>query len=266
MTDLTIAIATYNRLDQIQLLLAHLQPLFGECEIIVVDDGSGDGTSEFVSSLSYVRLFSNPKKMGTPFCWNLAIKEATNPCLLTIPDDVRIIGNQTDFARRIVEDLRFSEVVGVKVVDSSGPRRISKILSDLSYLLAGQVFPAQDDRPRFTSFVSGAMAFRKEIGSLGFDESYGGNAFREETDFQLRARRNGFRIFYDPLLRLDHLEIRRGGQYDGFNASERERWVRRNHRYFLKKNYSKSWWVKYPLFRAYRSMVLRIGSKAPDRT
>lgn len=62
--------------------------------------------------------------------------------------------------------------------------------------------------------VRGAnMSFRvpalKEV--RGFDETYERGTWGEETDPQLALRRRGYRIVYDPRLRVDHYMAGSGG-------------------------------------------------------
>ncbi|MBW4644297.1 MAG: hormogonium polysaccharide biosynthesis glycosyltransferase HpsN [Goleter apudmare HA4340-LM2] len=61
------------------------------------------------------------------------------------------------------------------------------------------------------------MSFRREIFSkygLRFDERFRGSAVREESDFCLRLRQTGYKIWYDPDAALVHLGEETGGCHD----------------------------------------------------
>ncbi|WYL94710.1 MAG: hormogonium polysaccharide biosynthesis glycosyltransferase HpsN [Gloeotrichia echinulata IR180] len=61
------------------------------------------------------------------------------------------------------------------------------------------------------------MSFRREIFTkhgLRFDERFRGSAIREESDFCLRVRKTGYKIWYDPEAALDHLGEETGGCHD----------------------------------------------------
>ncbi|WP_263975552.1 hypothetical protein [Leptolyngbya sp. 7M] len=61
------------------------------------------------------------------------------------------------------------------------------------------------------------MSFRRalfEQHSLWFDERFQGSAVREESDFCLRIRKTGYKIWYDPTAHLVHLGEESGGCHD----------------------------------------------------
>ncbi|MDJ0702090.1 MAG: hormogonium polysaccharide biosynthesis glycosyltransferase HpsN [Leptolyngbyaceae cyanobacterium MO_188.B28] len=61
------------------------------------------------------------------------------------------------------------------------------------------------------------MSFRREVFEkyqLRFDERFRGSAVREESDFCLRIRKTGFKIWYDPEAYLVHLGEETGGCHD----------------------------------------------------
>ncbi|MBH8565157.1 glycosyltransferase [Nostoc sp. CENA67] len=61
------------------------------------------------------------------------------------------------------------------------------------------------------------MSFRREIFfkyGLKFDERFRGSAVREESDFCLRVRKTGYKIWYDPEAHLIHLGEETGGCHD----------------------------------------------------
>jgi GT2 family glycosyltransferase len=61
------------------------------------------------------------------------------------------------------------------------------------------------------------MSFRREIFTkygLHFDERFQGSAVREESDFCLRIRKTGYKIWYQPEAHLVHLGEETGGCHD----------------------------------------------------
>ena len=61
------------------------------------------------------------------------------------------------------------------------------------------------------------MSFRREIFTqygIHFDERFKGSAVREESDFCLRLRQTGYKIWYDPEADLVHLGEETGGCHD----------------------------------------------------
>ncbi len=61
------------------------------------------------------------------------------------------------------------------------------------------------------------MSFRRQVFAewgLRFDERFAGSAVREESDFCLRLRSTGLKIWYDPNACLVHLGEESGGCHD----------------------------------------------------
>ena len=89
---LSVAIPTYNRRDRLHHVLSALadQDLDEAFEVIVVSDGSTDGTSEYLASGATpipVRAFSQPNQ-GPAMARNAAIEEARGAIILFLDDDV----------------------------------------------------------------------------------------------------------------------------------------------------------------------------------
>ncbi len=91
--DLSICLPTYNSLSYLRQCL---EALGGEtaglsAEIIVVDNGSADGTSEFVGkNYPGVRLLREERNVDYARACNLAMKQSRGDYLLLISDDVMV--------------------------------------------------------------------------------------------------------------------------------------------------------------------------------
>jgi GT2 family glycosyltransferase len=107
------------------------------------------------------------------------------------------------------------------------------------------------------------MSFRREVivGLGGFDEHFGGNAFRWENDFCVRVRRAGWRVVYDPRPTVHHYYASPGGN-ENKHLLGREpgshAWYRHffhNHVYFALKHQPRAA-VASMLWRLYRGHVM----------
>jgi glycosyltransferase involved in cell wall biosynthesis len=85
----TILITTKNRKDDLRRALLSAIEQKGVCkEIIVMDDGSDDGTFEMVcNDFPTVRLYRSKETRGRLFQRNRAASLATHPILVTLDDD-----------------------------------------------------------------------------------------------------------------------------------------------------------------------------------
>lgn len=88
--DVTIAIPTYNRIALLpRALESALNQKGGSIEIIISDDGSTDGTQEFLSKLSNekVRCFTKEKNSGIHVNMNTCLDAARGNFFLLLSDD-----------------------------------------------------------------------------------------------------------------------------------------------------------------------------------
>ena len=95
-TAVSIIICTYNRVDDLKQTveaIGHLPvPAGYECELLVVDNASTDGTADWVQSLTLpnipLRYLREPRR-GKGYAYNSGIAAATGDILLFTDDDVR---------------------------------------------------------------------------------------------------------------------------------------------------------------------------------
>ena len=105
---LTIAVPVYNERERVERALKELLAVeFAiETEILVVDDGSKDGTSELVESLELpqnVRLVRHPKNKGKGAALRTALDNATGD--IFVPFDADLEYDPSDLARLLTSFL-----------------------------------------------------------------------------------------------------------------------------------------------------------------
>jgi glycosyltransferase involved in cell wall biosynthesis len=85
---LTVAIPTYNRRDELLSLLGAIVPqLLAEDELVVVDDGSCDGTAEAVEGVERARIVRHEHNQGVVRAWNACLASAERPWVCIVHDD-----------------------------------------------------------------------------------------------------------------------------------------------------------------------------------
>lgn len=187
---ISIIIPTYNRRKVLkrclQLLFAQEFPS-QEYEIVLVDNGSTDGTNDMVASLSpSCRLvyLVEPKK-GPHIARNRGIKTARGEIVVFVDSDILTP------PRFLMEHLKFHEKYGDKVIVSGPTVRTSNLMDDFSDI------EKRKRKKRFfdwsgpsliTSNLSVRRKYLLEIG--GFDEEFEGMGWHD-WDLGLRLIKLG---------------------------------------------------------------------------
>lgn len=129
MSTISLILITFNRKNDIVKTLESLVPLSGGLhEIIVVNNGSEDGTGEalaaFPSRIPGLRILDAGKNLGVAGGRNFGIRNATGDILVFLDDDAEFL--TADFVALTVERFRNNPRLGAlayKVVNGKGQIR-----------------------------------------------------------------------------------------------------------------------------------------------
>jgi len=220
--DLDVVIVTYNSVhvigDLLDSLPAALDGLI--CDVVVVDNGSADGTAELVAARGDCRVVRSAN-VGYAGGINRGVRKAGSAdAILILNPDVRLGARSV---RPLLAALREPNV-GIVVPQVQSPlgglelslRREPTLLraagltrTGLAALSEYVTRPADYAGPRVVDWALGAVLLmsRKCYDCLGgWDESY--FLYSEETDLCLRARDMGLLTRYEPRSLVVHI----GGQ------------------------------------------------------
>ncbi len=229
--SISVIIPTYNREDALRDSIADvLKQDYPNFEAIVVDQTATHKPEiqEYLEQMSHagkIRWF-RVDWASLPGARNYAVRRATGDIILFIDDDVQLPeGFLAAHGRNYQEKPEVGAVAGrvfdrMKLTDSGGSLSIEELPPEAMdpgiawyYIdLVHTVKPQQVLSARGCN-----MSFRREIFTkygLKFDERFRGSAVREESDFCLRLRETGYKIWYDPEAHLVHLGEETGGCHD----------------------------------------------------
>jgi dolichol-phosphate mannosyltransferase len=93
--SISVFVAAYNEVENlgptVETLLRAFEGTVQDYEIIVVDDGSTDGTYQVAEHLAatspFVQVIHNPRNMGLGFGWQRAIEAASKRSFVFVPGD-----------------------------------------------------------------------------------------------------------------------------------------------------------------------------------
>ncbi len=181
----------------------------GDCEIIVVDDGStDDSVARLTREFPGVRLVQHAVNRGFAEAVHSGVEVAANECLVLLNSDVR---PDADFIAPLIRHLQVPDVFAVAplIVDGQGRptdeswRGYEIRRRRLRPLKLGGRLP---DRAVPTLFASGgSMAVRKSrFQALGGFHPIYQPFYWEDIDLGLRAWRRGWRSLFEPGCRIVH--------------------------------------------------------------
>lgn len=209
----SVVIPTYNRLSELQAVVSAVrnqvpEPDF-ELELVVVNDGSTDGTREWLSAQDMDRDFRavHQPNAGPARARNRGVEEATGELILFLGDDTE---PQPGWVAAHLEQHRLFGGRGALAVlgytsfasefDTPFLRFINEYGAQFGYLLIEDP-GAVDFNFFYTSNISLPRELLTELG--GFREDFPAAAW-EDIEFAYRAASQGLRIRYTPRARTLH--------------------------------------------------------------
>ena len=194
----SIVIVTHNQLEYTRQCLDSLQRLTDQaCELIVVDNGSSDGTVEYLRGFPGVRLIVNETNRGFPAAANQGMSVATGNQVLLLNNDVVVT---TGWLLRLLRALHSDPAIGLVGPCSnfvSGPQQVETRYDSLADLdgfawdWGGAHEGVRVDVNRLVGFC--LLIRRQVVEAIGLlDEQFGVGCF-EDDDYCLRAVKAGYR-------------------------------------------------------------------------
>ena len=220
--DISVAVVSYNTRDLLRVCLRSLleRQAEGEAalEIIVADNGSGDGSPEMVrAEFPGVRVLATGGNIGFGRANNAALAGATGRYYCLLNSDAELLPGALSSAMAYLEDSPDVGLVGGQLLWPDG--RLQTSWGDdpnLSGVLAEQTFWGAFSRKssahspvlgvaRDVDQICGAfMLLRREawLQVGGFDPAY--FMYNEDVDLNVRLRKSGWRVVFLPAARITH--------------------------------------------------------------
>ena len=201
----SIVIPTYNGLSLLQKHLPSLLRADGimDAELLIADDGSGDGTAAWLAAnVPQARVVRREQNGGFSRACNAAIAEADGDALLLLNNDVSVEpGFLPPLARALESDPSvFAVNSRILLSGRAGKDEGEKIGGFHHGIFYVDCLPIPSPRtaPTFYATACAALYRRDRVDALGgFDELYS-PFYWEDVDLSYRALKRGWQVLYEP--------------------------------------------------------------------
>jgi GT2 family glycosyltransferase len=203
-----VAVVSHNRVELLRRCLASLEKSEGRdrLQLIVVDNGSTDGSAELDTEFPNVQWIRLPKNFGMTKGWNLGWRAADAEYVFFLHADTEV---DPKAAMCLADALDASEdavAVCPLLVDAAGAPapQLGSLPPDGTWQPADRVAPAAQETipvayPRGAALMVRVFYIRK---IRQIDERYG--QFGADADLAIQIRRAGRKILLVPAARVRH--------------------------------------------------------------
>lgn len=213
-SKITLIILTWNGVEYTKKCLDSLKHNtdLSNCEIIVVDNGSSDGTVDYLESLDWIKIIKNETNEGFVLGNNKALKMVDSDSdILLLNNDIIITHN--DWLNKLHESAYMSDTIGVvgcRLIGMEGELQHAGtyIYPETCWgqqIGGNEIDINQYSRIREVQGIVFAVAYiknkvLKEVGLL--DTAY--FSYFEDTDYCLRVLHAGYKVICDGRVTLTH--------------------------------------------------------------
>jgi len=223
MAEVSIIILSWNTKDILsECLDAVKQYCDGtDYEVIVVDNGSTDGSQDMIlSRYPQVRLIQNKENSGFAKANNLAMKTCDSSLMLLLNSDALLTEGSLQSLVELAHHQSRAGIIGALLTNPDGSFQASHspfpnlrqeflILSGLGRLVKGRWYPSRTAETQIgaqmVDYVEGACLLVRrsaleEVGGLCEDYFM----YAEEVDWCFRMKERGWQVWYQPEARVAH--------------------------------------------------------------
>lgn len=254
--NVSVVLPSFNRA---RLLPITIPTYFQEdvSEVILVDDCSSDNTAEVVKELQTrfptLRYFRNEVNLKQPYTQNVAISKVQSEYIYFGDDDSVLYPGSIRNLLNVMRE-KNADIVGGRALALFFPEQIDELDEFLSHYRnriateANQIVDLSTLSTNFTytvkepirvPFCHASCLCKTQVArEMQFDVKIEGNAYREETDFLIRATLAGYTIYYTSS--ANQINLPSAMCSGGARSKNHRHWAEnaiRNNDYFIDKNY-----------------------------
>jgi GT2 family glycosyltransferase len=202
--DISVVIINWNRLHEVLKSVSYLrfQPKL-RLEVIVVDNGSTDGSAEQLAQVEGIKFIALESNLGPCRARNIGIEQARGRYILFLDSDAVL--SKWKLAR-LVDRMDQDPTIGILAcrIINGFTRRIDQWIHSEP--------ESTGHRHEFETYsfsAAGALVRTQALDDAGpfWDQLF---IYNEEVDLSIRVLRAGYRIVYFPQVRVYHFSSQNG--------------------------------------------------------
>jgi GT2 family glycosyltransferase len=200
----SIVIVNWNRLDDVRRCVHYLKLQHGvRYEVVIVDNGSTDGSAEQLSRIESVKFVGLDSNVGPAKARNIGIEHASGKYILFLDSDAVLAKAAL---ARMVKRMESDPTIGI-----AGCRIINGLTRKIDQWFY-QYPSSTHERVEFDTYsfsAAGAIVRAEAIKDAGpfWDDLF---IYNEEVDLSIRVLRAGYRIIYYPKAHVYHISSSNG--------------------------------------------------------
>lgn len=212
---LSVVIPNWNGVEYLRVCLPSIfLQTFKDFEIIVIDNGSTDGSVKYLKqNYPKVRIIKLDKNYGFAKAVNQGIAAAVGEFIILLNNDTKVDSQCFDFLIKAVQARKDVGMVAAKMLQFHSPDLIDSAGDYIDAVgHANNIGYGEKDGPKFNvgNYVflvtGGGCLIKKEVfDKVGlFDEDY--FAYFEDVDFCFRAQLLGIKGWFEPQAKIYHVQ------------------------------------------------------------
>ena len=217
--QIAVVILNYNGIHFLKQFLPNVFEHSKEATVYVIDNGSTDGSHEYLKSLTNVSIIRSEKNLGYTGGYNFGLKQLNEPFWVLINSDIEVTSGWLKAPIELLKNNEQFAVCQPKLLDLNQRAKFEYAGAAGGFIdyygypfCKGRLFETiEEDKNQYNTteeifWASGACLFIKsdifkKVG--GFDENY--FAHMEEIDLCWRIKNHGYKIMYEPKSAVYHL-------------------------------------------------------------
>jgi len=212
----TVVIPNWNGKKFLEVCLPSLViQTFKNFEVIVIDNGSNDGSLEYIlNNFPEFKIIALPENIGFSPAVNLGIKDSQGTYIFMLNNDTKVDKKCIEELVTVLEKKKDVGMVAAKMLNFYNPKLIDSagdyidVVGHANNIGIGEKDSAEYNKEDYVFLVTGGGSLiRKELfDRVGlFDDDY--FAYFEDVDLGLRAQMQGYKGYYQPKAVIHHIHM-----------------------------------------------------------